>query len=153
MTTARSHIPNRVNSDGSCCVECARHGVLPARVSQEGRSYHSCKYWNHTTKQFTFIPSVHPRERCTVQFVFCDEHAATSRPAASTSSHDTSRRIETLAIRDTVNDDDDDPMNEENEVLLSHFLTPASQAEQPSLSLSQQQLIARFEQLMDELYN
>jgi len=159
----RSRISNRVEGNGSCVVVCPRHGVLYAQSSQHGRMYHSCSVWSHSLRSFVFKPTVHPSQRCSVRFVFCDEHQNEQR--ASTVVTLSPSRRETPPKPDRSNDGSDgsdDAMDEVDRlhrdgVALSSLFTPPSPPDcagttTTCLTVCQRDLIEQFGRLVDDLY-
>lgn len=135
----RSSIPNYIDAANNLCyVVCNRHGRINARISQQGRNYHSCSVWNPSVHQFVPFPAANATERCTVHFVFCNEH---KQSTTMTTEERTTPSV--ISVR-----------KPDSEVLLSNFLTPPSpqtEQQQQQLPLSQQRLIEEFNDLMDSL--
>ena len=160
----RARIPNRVEPDGSCVVECMRHGVLYAQRSQQGRMYHSCNVWSHPLRCFVPKPTVRPLQRCSVQFVFCAEHRNEQRALSLNAVQVSSARSETPPTPDRDDDSgsSNDAMDEDNRlqhhhIALSSLFTPPSPpnhacATTTYLTVSQQDLVEQFSILADDLY-
>jgi hypothetical protein len=145
------------------CCRMSASRVLYAQSSQHGRMYHSCSVWSHSLRSFVFKPTVHPSQRCSVRFVFCDEHQNEQR--ASTVVTLSPSRRETPPKPDRSNDGSDgsdDAMDEVDRlhrdgVALSSLFTPPSPpdcagATTTCLTVCQRDLIEQFGRLVDDLY-